>query len=194
MDFSKWEVSGYSGNRHYGYSIRPVYKDANTTKPEPCAIPTINYSNGHLSFNCATEDAKFVYSITCQDAKSATVEDGIDLDVTYVISVYATAEGHEKSEEATAMLCWIDADPKTEGIENGIAQVRANAVLIQNHDGTINIVGVADGTDVAVYSSAGMMVGSAKASCSSTSVLTGLRNGEIAIVKIGDKAVKVVMK
>lgn len=194
LDFSKWEVSGYSGNRHYGYSIRPVYKDANTPKLEPCAIPTISYSNGHLSFGCATDGAEFVYSITCQDAKSATVTDGIDLDVTYIISVYATAEGYEKSEKVTATLCWLDAEPRTEGTTNDIASVRGNAILIHSNNGTLNIAGVSNGTDIAVYSSTGMMVGSVKASSVSTSIATNLRSGEVAIVKIGDKAVKVVIK
>jgi len=195
LDIAKSEVYGYDGNRHYGYSIRPVYKGSNTPKPEPCAIPTISYSNGHLSFSCTTEDAKFVYSITCQDAKSATVTDGVDLSVTYALSVYATAAGHEKSEVATATLCWIDADPKTEGIENGIAQIRGNAVMVQNSNGIINISGVKDGTDITVYSSAGTIVGSGKASsASSASIATSLHSGDTAIVKIGGKAVKIVLR
>lgn len=194
-DVYGWSAAYFVGERYYGYSIRPVYKDSNTPKPESCAIPTISYSNGHLSFSCSTEDAKFVYSITCQDAKSATVTDGVDLSVTYVLSVYATAAGHEKSEVATATLCWIDADPKTEGIENGIAQIRGNAVMVQNSNGTINVSGVKDGTDITVYSSAGTMVGSGKASSASfASIATSLHSGDIAIVKFSDKAVKIVLR
>lgn len=194
LDFSKWDVSGYSGNRHYGYSIRPVYKDANTPKPEPCAIPTISYSNGHLSFNCATEGAKFVYSITCQDAKSATVADGIDLDVTYIISVYATAEGHKKSEEATATLCWIDAAPKTEGIETNIAQIRANAILLQSCNGLLTISGVEEGQSIRIYNLSGQQMGNSVSSKGSTTISTAMRSGETAIIKIGDKAVKTVLR
>ena len=158
-----------------------------------CEKPTITYENGQLKYECATDGANFITSISDTDIMSH-LGSIVDLTVTYTVNVVATATGYKNSEPATATLCWIDSNPKTEGIENGIAQVRANAVLIQSHDGTLNIEGVADGTDIAVYSSAGMMVGSTKASCSSTSVLTGLRNGEIAIVKIGDKSVKVIMK
>ena len=158
-----------------------------------CSKPTILYSNGKIVFNCETEGAECVAAISDTDIKTHYGNE-ISLTATYIVSVYATATGYENSDVATATICWIDANPKTEGIENGIAQVRANAVLIQSHDGTINIAGVADGTDIAVYTSAGMVVGSAKVSCSSTSIPTGLRNGEIAIVKIGNKSVKVVMK
>ena len=164
-----------------------------TDESEKCSKPTILYSNGKIVFNCETEGAECVATISDPDIKTHYGNE-IPLTATYTVSVYATATGYENSDVATATICWIDADPRTDGIENGIAQVRANAVLIQSHDGTINIEGVADGTDIVVYSSAGMMVGAAKASCSSTSVPTGLRNGEIAIVKIGDKSVKVIMK
>lgn len=162
-------------------------------QPSKCSMPIINYSNGKLLFNCETEGAECIATISDTDIKTHYGNE-ISLTATYTVSVYATATGYENSDVTTATICWIDSDPKTEGIENGIAQVRANAILIQSHDGTINIAGVTDGTDIAVYTSAGMMVGSAKASCSSTSIPTGLRNGEIAIVKIGDKSVKVVMK
>ena len=158
-----------------------------------CSEPVIKYQDGKLLFSCDTEGANFVYKITNEDVKEGSGSE-IYLTATYHISVYATAPDHDNSETVVATLCWIDAVPNTEGIENGIAQVKAKAALIQSHDGTINIAGVADGTDITVYSSAGLMIGSAKASCSSISVPTGLRNGEIAIVKIGDKSVKIVMK
>ena len=95
---------------------------------------------------------------------------------------------------ATATLCWLDAEPKTEGMTSNITAARGNAILIQNSNGTMNISGVSNGANITVYSSSGMMVGSAKASGSSTSINTGLRNGEIAIIKIGEKSVKVAMK
>lgn len=158
-----------------------------------CEKPAVTYENGKLKYECATDGANFITSISDTDIKNH-LGSVVDLSVTYTVNVIATATGYKNSEPATATLCWINAEPKTEGIENGIAQVRASAVLIQSHDGTINIAGVTDGTDIAIYSSAGIMVGSAKASSSSTSVSTGLRNGDIAIIKIGDKSVKVVMK
>ena len=160
---------------------------------EKCAKPTIRYSNGKLLFESTTEGAICQSTITDSDITSYSGNE-VQLGVTYNISVYATATGYEDSDVATATLCWIDVDPKTEGIENNVSQVRARAILIQANNGTLSISGAEDGTNIDIYTSSGMMIGSAKSSGDSTSIATGLRNGEIVIVKIGDKAVKVVMK
>jgi hypothetical protein len=160
---------------------------------EKCERPTINYANGKLSYICATEGAICQSTITDTDISSFSGNE-VQLTVTYTINVYATASGYENSDVVTATLCWIDADPKTEGIENGLAQVRANAVLIQSHDGVLSIAGVVDGTDIAVFSTSGQMVGSAKAYGTTSTVPTTLRSGNVAIVRIGDKPVKVVIQ
>lgn len=165
----------------------------NDDTKEKCEKPTIHYSNGKLLFESATESAVCQSTITDSDITSYSGNE-VQLGVTYNISVYATAAGYENSDVATATLCWIDVEPKTEGIENSVSQVSARAVLIQANNGILSISGVENGTDIAVYSSSGMMVGSAKSIGGSSSFATSLRNGEIAIVKIGDKAVKVVMK
>ncbi len=104
------------------------------TQQQKCEKPIIHYSNGKLSFECATDGATCQSTITDTDIASYS-ENEIQLSATYNISVYASKEGFDNSDVATATLCWIDADPKTEGIESGVAQVRANAVLIQSHDG-----------------------------------------------------------
>ena len=160
---------------------------------EKCERPTINYANGKLSFISATEGAICQSTITDTDISSFSGNE-VQLTVTYTINVYATASGYENSDVVTATLCWIDADPKTEGIESGVSQVRANAVLIQSHDGTLSITGVTDGTDIAVYSVSGQMVGSAKARSDRSTISTNLHRGEVAIVRIGEKSVKVVIQ
>ena len=67
-------------------------------------------------------------------------------------------------------------------------------MLIQSIDGILSISGVDEGTPINIYNTAGQMVGSAKASAETTYIGTPLRNGEIGIVKIGEKAVKVLIK
>ena len=114
--------------------------------------------------------------------------------MTYNISVYATKAGYENSETVTATLCWIDVDPKTEGITNNVAQVRSNAVIIQSSNGVVSVSGMDDGTNVAVYSTFGQMAAYAIASDNRALLSTHLIKGEIAIVKIGEKSVKVVMR
>lgn len=164
-----------------------------TQNKEKCAKPTITYQNGKLIFNCATEGATCQYTITDDDITSGSNNE-VQLGVTYHISVYATKYGSDNSETVTATLCWIDVEPKTEGIENSVANVRANPVLIQSNSSTLTISGAEAGTAISVYDTSGRMVGSTLASAGTTTIDTSLRRGEILIVKIGEKAVKVVTK
>ena len=85
-------------------------------------------------------------------------------------------------------------EPKTEGIINGVANIQANPVVIQTHDGELNISGVNEGTDVAVYSVSGQLVASARDVSAQMSINTNLKRGDIAIIKIGEKSVKVLMQ
>lgn len=160
---------------------------------QKCDKPSIHYSKGKLSFECATDGATCQSTITDTDIASYSVNE-IQLSATYNISVYASKEGFDNSDAVTATLCWIDADPKTEGIESGVAQVRANAVLIQSYDGIVSVEGVSDDTDIAVYDTSGQMVGSGKAHGNCSIIATNLKSGSIAIVRIGDKSVKIMMK
>ena len=162
-------------------------------EPQKCSKPIIGYKNGQLTFDCATEGATCYYSITDSDIKSGNGEK-VDLTVTYHVSVYAAKQGCYNSDEATATLCWIDVDPKTEGIDNGVANVKAMPVLIQGDDGMLRITGAPEGKAINVYEIGGQLVGSAKASSDTTVIPTTLPQGSIAIVKIGEKAVKVLMK
>ena len=165
----------------------------NSQEKNKCEKPTISYANGKLSFSSATPNAICQSTITDTDISSFSGNE-VQKTATYTINVYATASGYENSDVTTAKLCWIDVDPKIEGIESGISQVRANAVLIQSHDGTLSITGVSEGTDIVVYSVSGQMVGSAKARSDRSTIATNLRSGDVAIVRIGDKSVKVVMQ
>ena len=164
-------------------------------KPETkkCATPTIGYQNGKLTFHCETEGATFQYTIIDDDIKSCSTNE-IQLGVTYRISVYAAKSGYDNSETATATLCWIDVEPKTEGITNSVANVRANPVLIQSNGSTLTISGAYDGTPISVYSVNGTEAGSAISQNGAATIPTTLQSGSAAIVKIGDKSIKVVMK
>ncbi len=113
--------------------------------------------------------------------------------VTYEISVYATKVGYEDSETATATLCWIDVEPKTEGL-NSIAQVKANAVMIKADGGLLTIEGAEDNTNISVYTIDGVQVGSTTSRNGIAHVNTNIIRDSIAIVKIGSRSVKVIMK
>ena len=167
--------------------------EGGTTTLQKCEKPTISYQNGKLAFNCETDGAVCYSTITDTDIRSYS-DNEIQLNVTYNISVYATKLGYENSEVATATLCWIDVEPQTEGISNEIAQIRSKAVMIQGIDGVLNVSGIDNGLKITVYSVSGQMVGVARAISNQTSIVTNLRKGEIGIVKVGDKSLKVVMQ
>ena len=164
-----------------------------TPTTQKCEKPTISYENGKLTFSCATEGAVCQYSITDTDIKAGSGNE-VQLGVTYTINVYATKSGYDNSETATATLCWIDQQPKTEGITNGIANIPANAVLIQSEGGSIKVQGVDEGTQVNVYGINGTQAGSAISQSGAATINTNLQPGSIAIVKIGQKSVKVAIK
>jgi hypothetical protein len=158
---------------------------------EKCATPTISYANGKLIFGCETEGATCQYTITDSDVKSGSGSE-VQLVVTYNISVYATKAGYENSETAKATLCWIDKEPVID--VTGVSQMPARAVLIQSEGGLLTVQGLDDGTEVSVYGVNGTEAGAAISRNGQAQVNTHLSPGSIAIVKIGEKSVKVVIK
>ena len=165
-----------------------------TPETPKCATPTIYYSQGKLSFACETEGVEFVSEIKDADIKK-NYEREIQLSVTYNISVYATKTGYEDSDVAEATLCWIEVDPQKEGITEETAtdakQLKAMPVLIQANDGQISVEGAPEGTKVAVYDASGVEMGTAISRGGTTLIPAHIDKGSIAIVKIGEKAVKI---
>ena len=167
--------------------------DGETPETKKCAKPTISYQNGKLIFNCATEGAVCQSTITDPDITTYSGNE-VQLGVTYNIRAYATKEGYENSDVVTATLCWIDVEPKTEGITNNVASVRAQPILIQNNGSTLTISGIDNETTINVYNVMGRIAGSAKGSLGTTIIDTSLQIGEIGIVKIGNKTIKIQIK
>lgn len=197
----RFKVQGATDNS-YHFNIIAVGSfnmpnDGSLPEPgtEKCATPTISYSGGKLKFACETEGVQFNYNIKDNDIKSGTGEE-VDLSVTYTIMVYAAKDGYDNSDIATATLCWIDQQPATEGIvgEDAVTEVKAMPVLIQSQGGLITIQGAAEGTPIAIYGIDGMKYGTAVAERGVVSIATSLHPGSVAVVRIGEKAVKVLMK
>ena len=161
--------------------------------PDKCETPTITYSNGQLLFNTSTEGATCYYTITDNDVTNGC-GDNISLCVTYNVKVYAWKSGYQNSDIATGTLCWIDTNPTTEGIINEVTQIPARAVFVQANDGFVSISGLGDSERVAIYQTDGKQVATAKAYNGNASVATNISKGTPVIVKIGEKAVKVVMQ
>jgi len=170
------------------------FKTLNGTDVEvkKCEKPTVRYENGEINFSCETEGVQFISSITDSDIKDYNVA-RIPLNVTYTISVHATKAGYEDSDIATATLCWVDKEPSTEGITS-IAQVRAKAIMIQNNGNVLTIQGADENMPISVYEINGALAGTGICRDGTATVNTNLRSGSMAIVKIGDKSVKIMMK
>lgn len=108
----------------------------------------------------------------------------------YNISAYATLAGYENSDIATATLCWIEK----ESVSTDIIEVMSSAVLITCKDGRINICCGQDGAEVLVYDINGTTIGGATIINGNAILATSLLKGEIAIVNIAGKGIKVVMQ
>ena len=163
-------------------------------EPETCAVPTITYQNGKLVFGCETEGAVCHSTITDSDIASYTTNE-VTLTATYNISVYATKEGYKDSEVAKATLCWIDVEPKTEGVvETEISNVKALPVMVQVNGGMLTVSGANDGTKVEVFTIAGAKVGNAVTSANTATVNVSQLTDKVIIVKVGSKAIKMTLK
>ena len=164
--------------------------------PKKCATPIITYShNCHcLVFLCDTEGVEYFSEIKDADIKKYYVEE-IDLTATYEISVYATKSGYENSDVATATLVWTDAvfTETTPSASSAKAIAESIPMLISAQNGTIVVRGEQDGLPLTVYSADGKMLGAATIKNGQASISTNLQRGEIAIVKIGSKSVKIKM-
>ena len=79
----------------------------------------------------------------------------------------------------------IPTDAKWSNTEN--LKVRCNSSRVV-------VSGISEGLPILVYNTDGQLVGSASSTLGATMVETTLNNGDVAIVKVGDKAVKLVME
>jgi len=171
-------------------------KAINGGETKKCATPTISYGNKVLTFSCETEGVEYVSEI--RDADIRKFYDGqIELSATYEISVYATKSGYENSNVATATLVWTRGtftETTPDDATSAKAMQADTPVLISANNGMITVKGEQDGQAATVYSAEGKLLGSDSISGGQATINTSLEAGSVAIVKIGQRAVKVVMK
>ena len=154
---------------------------------------TFSYCNILENIYCMTDSPELV---ACNFSSGTYVNAHLYVP-TGTINKYKAAEGWKNFfniQEMDVKDMWNGNIQPTNGDENGINPVRVNAVLIQSNNGILNISGADDGTCIEIYTTSGIIVGSAIASSSATAINTGLKNGEIAIVRIGNKSVTVMMR
>ena len=139
-----------------------------------------------------TDKAK-IRSITTEDCAGEREEGVFNIIPNYTITAYATKEHYENSDAVTLTLCWI---PCTEEHEenNGILTIPSKPVLISTQGGTITVSGLAAGTAVAAYSTAGTQLATATATDGTATLATNLEAGNIAIIKMGDYSIRIAIK
>jgi hypothetical protein len=77
---------------------------------------------------------------------------------------------------------------------SGVEMTHSTLPMIQSQNGVLTIQGAAEGTPIAIYGIDGMKYGTAVAERGVISIATSLHPGSVAVVRIGEKAVKVLMK
>ena len=155
-----------------------------------CATPVITYNNGKVSIECETEGAEFITNVT-SDYTNTYYTSSFELAAEYRVSVYATAAGHKNSETVNVTLCWIDNGNSNN--DNSVINIPATAVLVTSTGGTITIDCEMNGEKVEVYTTDGVMIGSATIENGTATVSTGLEKGSVAIVNIAGKSIKVIV-
>ena len=168
-----------------------VTLDGESVVTPKCENPVIKYSNGELVIECETENTEFITEVTSNDFNKF-YSDKIKFSATYNIRVYATAAGYENSDIVNAALCWIECDCDA-NVSTDIIEIPAKAVLVTSNNGTINITCSLEGESVELYTSDAMFIESTTIENGCATIESGLSKGDIAIVKIGEKSIKIII-
>ena len=75
-----------------------------------------------------------------------------------------------------------------------VNSIEALYLVVKGEDGNIIINGTENNTPIRIYSTVGGLEGQGISSSGQTTIPTNLKPGTVAIVKVGEKAVKVIMK
>ena len=176
----------------YSYIYPSKDDESGEDKPnEQCAVPTISYADGKLTFACSTPNAEYHYTITDSDiASDAYCQDGIvKLYAAYNISAYATADGYKASDKATATLYWIEANLQNN--TTNINQTATRGIIATSNDGIVTLSGLNNSEIVRFYTVDGKQIGTAKAINGTASQAV---SESIVIAKIGNQTIKIAVK
>ncbi len=158
------------------------------TTPKQCGVPIASFENGKLTLTSETEGTSFFYSIETPDRRLNVVSENgdIDLTCTYVITAYAYAENYLNSETVTYTLCFIDVDS---GNNTAIETPAQRGIMVSAASGHITVSGLNDGEEVSLYGISGTLFG--KATAIAGTATFNVATGDVVIVKIGERSIKV---
>ena len=178
----------------YPYIYEWKKSDGGDDKPTTkCETPTITYADGSLQFSSSTAGAECHYTITDADVASNKLsQDGkVTLTGELEISVYATADGYEPSDAATATLYWINANLETDPSTN-INLAKTRGIVATSDGGIVTLSGLDNGEVVSFFSPDGRQLGAAKAENGIASC--AVMESGVVIAKVGKNAIKIAVK
>ena len=154
-----------------------------------CDTPTISYVDGKILLTCNTEGTEIRTNVLTEN-DNEYIGTEFDYISTHTFTAYATKENYEDSDVATLTICWVPCDENHEE-GDGILTIPSKPVLISARDGVLTLSGLAEGTEVALYTTDGIMVAQQQSSAGEAkfTVETNL----VYLVHIGDKVVKIAM-
>ena len=159
---------------------------------EICIKPSISFLNNELAFSSPTPKAEYHYTINDDDIVTDRLNQNgkVKLTATYEIKAYATAEGYQPSETATATLYWINANLENDPSTN-INQSQTRGIVATSDSGIVTLSGLDNGELVSFYSPDGRLVATSKAqsgtvSCSVSSTMI--------IAKVGNQSIKLIVR
>ena len=95
-------------------------------------------------------------------ASDAYSQDGIvKFSAAYNISAYATADGYEPSDNATATLYWVEAN--LQNTPTNINQATTRGIIVTSNDGIVTLSGLNNDETVRFFTVDGKQLGAAKA-------------------------------
>lgn len=162
---------------------------------QKCATPTITYADGKLSYTTDTEGATVVSEVKSDDIKMS-YDNEVSLTGIYTITAYATKPGMDNSDVATATLVWVDASFTMGEPITSVKNINTSSlpVLISSNSGNLTISGMEEGMAAVVYGTDGKMLDSSRAIGNTTTLNATALVGNVAIIKIGNKIVKVAVR
>lgn len=177
----------------YPYIYASKDDESGEEKPnEQCAVPTISYADGKLTFASSTpNNAEYHYTITDSDiASDAYCQDGtVKLYAAYNISAYATADGYKASDKATATLYWVEANLQNN--TTNINQTATRGIIVTSNDGIVTLSGLNNDETVRFYTVDGKQLGAAKAVNGAASQAV---SESIVIAQMGNQTIKIAVK
>ena len=176
----------------YSYIFASTDETSGEQKPnEQCAVPTISYADGKLTFASSTPNAEYHYTIADTDMASDTYsKDGIvKLSAAYNISAYATADGYKPSDKATATLYWVEAN--LQNTPTNINQTATRGIIVTSNDGIVTLSGLNNDETVRFYTVDGKQLGAAKAINGTASQAV---SESVVIAKMGNQTIKIAVK